>query len=255
VKSLTPACIAFILFIVPPLAQQGPGTPDKLPALQPGVVLPRVISTKQAEQSYAIYLPSQYVPEKRWPIVYAFDPGAHGNQPVERMKDAAERYGYIVVGSNNSRNGSWKIEAEAAAAMLQDSQERLAIDRRRVYFAGFSGGARVAAQLAQLCKCAAGVLLNGAGFQPEAFVPPDAPFVVFTGIGTYDFNYGEIVRMDEALEKLRYAHFLRRFDGPHQWAPSSAMDEALAWFRLQAMKGGRESRDDSFITAVAMQEA
>ncbi len=254
-KHLTPGCIAFILFTLPSVAQQGLGTPDKLPILQPGVVLPRVISTKHPEQSYAIYLPSQYVPEKYWPIVYAFDPGAQGSLPVERMKDSAERYGYIVVGSNNSRNGSWKIEAEAAEAMLQDAQERLAIDRRRVYFAGFSGGARLAAQLAQLCKCATGVLLNGAGFEPEAFVPSDAPFVVFTGVGTYDFNYGEIVRMDDALEKLRYAHFLRRFDGPHQWAPSSAMDEALAWFRLQAMKSGRESRDDSFIAAVAAQEA
>jgi tetratricopeptide (TPR) repeat protein len=113
----------------------------------------------------------------------------------------------------------------------------------------------VAARLARLCKCAAGVILNGAGFQPDAFTSHDAPFAVFAGIGTYDFNYGEIVRMDDDLEKLRYPHFLRWFDGPHQWAPSIVMEEALAWFRLQAMKSGRDSRDDSFIAAVAAQEA
>ena len=198
---------------------------------------------------------SQYSPGKLWPIVYAFDPGARGKIPVELMKDAAEHYGYIVVGSNNSRNGSWRIEAEAAQAMLLDTQERLAIDVHRAYFAGFSGGARVAARLAQLCKCAAGVLLNGAGFQPEDTGSPDRTVAVFAAAGTYDFNYGEIVRMDDALEKLHYAHFLRAFDGPHQWAPSTAMAEALAWFRTQAMKSGRDSRDDSFIAAFAAQEA
>jgi predicted esterase len=220
-----------------------------------GAIVPKVVTQLKSDQSYALYLPTSYSAKKRFPIIYAFDPGARGKVPVELMKEAAERYGYIVVGSNNSRNGSWKIEAEAAEAMLQDTQDWLAIDLRRAYFAGFSGGARVAARLAQLCKCAAGVLLNGAGFQPEASASLDGPFAVFAAVGTYDFNYGEVVRADEELEKLGYAHFLRRFDGPHQWAPSSTMVEALGWFRLQAMKSGRDSRDDSFIAATAAQQA
>jgi dienelactone hydrolase len=236
------------------LAQQNPGTAKASLPLQAGVVLSHVTAVKQLEQSYALYLPSAYSSDKHWPIVYAFDPGARGNLPVELMKDAAERYGYIVVGSNNSRNGSWKIEAEAAEALVQDTHARLSVDDRRVYFAGFSGGARVAARIAQLCKCAAGVLLNGAGFQPESSTSHDGPFVVFAAVGIYDFNYGELVRVDEDLEKLGYAHFLRRVEGPHQWAPASAMDEALAWFRLQAMKRGGESRDDSFIALQAARE-
>ena len=143
----------------------------------------------------------------------------------------------------------WPIEGEAAQAMLQDAQDSFSIDPRRAYFAGFSGCARVAARIAQLCKCAAGVLLNGAGFQPEAPPPHDTPFAVFAAVGAYDFNYPEMVHTDDELEKLSYAHFLWRFEGPHQWAPSSVMDEALAWFRLQAIKSGRESHDESFIAA------
>ena len=236
------------------MAQQGQAPGKKPSPLQTGVILSRVAATKQPEQSYALYLPSPYAPEKRWPIVYAFDPGARGSAPVELMKEAAERYGYILVGSNNSRNGSWKVEAEAAEAIIKDTHTRFSIDDRRVYLAGFSGGARVAAQIAQVCKCAAGVLLNGAGFRPMAFESKDTPFVVFAAVGTFDFNYPELVRTDEALEKLGYAHFLRPFEGPHQWAPAVTMEEGLAWFRLQAMKDGREGRDDSFIALLAAKE-
>ncbi len=250
-----------LLFLVPLIILAAPASPQEAAAtgenprvLPLGTIVPRVVTLAKPDQSYALFLPSQYSPQKHWPIVYAFDPGARGKMPVELMKDAAERYGYIVVGSNNSRNGSWKIEAEAAEAMLLDTQKRLAIDRYRVYFAGFSGGARVAARLAQLCKCAAGVLLNGAGFQPEVSGSHDGSVAVFASAGIYDFNYGEIVRMDDQLEKLQFAHFFRTFDGPHQWAPPSAMDDALAWFRLQAMKSGREGRDVSFIAAFATQE-
>lgn len=183
--------------------------------------------------------------------MYIFDPFARGNVPVELMKDAAERHGYIVAGSNNSRNGPWKPEAEAAQAMFQDTHARLSIDNNRVYFAGLSGGARLASSLAQRCTCAAGVLLNSAGFSPSAPPTAGATFAVFAAVGTLDFNYGEVLHLDETLGSLHYSHSLRQFDGPHQWAPESVMDEALAWFRLISMKAGHEERDVAFVKSQA----
>jgi predicted esterase len=241
---------ALLLFSVPvvshPSASAAP--PSSLPR---GVLVSTVACAAQPGQTYALYLPSAYSREKRWPVVYAFDPAARGRVPVDLMKDAAERYGYILVGSNNSRNGPWKIASEAAQAIFQDSHTRLAVDNSRIYFAGFSGGARVAAALAQRCHCAAGVLLNGAGFSPGSPPSPETSFAVFAAVGTYDFNYGEVVELDEKLAALHYPHQLRRFDGPHQWAPATVLDNALAWFRLLAMKDGKEPRDESFISAQA----
>ena len=244
-------CAAFVTFSAQALAQQSTSPTPAVQNLQPGVVLPKVVSGAQPEQSYALYLPSYYTREKRWPIVYAFDPGARGSMPVELMKDAAERYGYIVVGSNNSHNGAWKPEADAAQAMFQDTHARLTIDNNRVYFAGFSGGARLASTLAQRCNCAAGVLLSGAGFSPSGPPAANATFSVFAAVGTFDFNYGEVLDLDATLGSLHYAHSLRRFDGPHQWAPANVMDEALAWFRLISMKDGHEERDADFVKAQA----
>lgn len=244
-------CAALVAFSAQALAQESTYPTPGVQNLQPGAVLLKVVSGAHPEQSYALYLPSHYTREKHWPIVYAFDPGARGSVPVELMKDAAERYGYVVVGSNNSHNGAWKPEADAAQAMFQDTHARLTIDNYRVYFAGFSGGARLASTLAQKCNCAAGVLLNGAGFSPSGPPAAGATFSVFAAVGTFDFNYGEVLDLDATLGSLHYAHSLRRFDGPHQWAPASVMDEALAWFRLISMKDGHEARDMDFVKTQA----
>src|SRR4249920_1229993 len=142
-----PTLIASLLFVVPVLGRQGPSIDGNARVLQAGVVLRKIVALTNPEQSYALYLPSAYSPDKRWPIVYAFDPGARGSTPLELMKEAGERYSYILVGSNNSRNGSWKLEAEAAEAIVKDTHARLSVDDQRVYLAGFSGGARVAAQI------------------------------------------------------------------------------------------------------------
>lgn len=248
---LTLRCGALIALCAPVMGRQSAPPSSAPPDFEPGIILRKVICATHSEQSYALYLPSHYTRAKRWPIVYAFDPAAHGNMPVELMKDAAERYGYIVVGSNNSHNGAWKPQAEAAQAIFQDTHARLSIDNNRVYFAGFSGGARLAASLAQKCNCAAGVLLNGAGFSLSSQPSSKPTFSVFAAVGTFDFNYGEVVELDAKLGALRYSHSLRRFEGPHQWAPSSVMDEALAWFRLISMKDGREERDMAFVKAQA----
>jgi predicted esterase len=244
-KILLP-CISVLALATSSLGWQSSSASSNQPAVAPGVLIPRQVCSAKPDQSYAVYLPSHYNPHQRWPIVYSFDPDGRGEVPVQQMKDAAERYGYIVVGSNNSRNGSGKEEGEAAQAMWNDTHAHFAIDDRGICFAGFSGGARVASLLAQQCKCAAGVLLDGAGFAGNP-PSPDAKFAVFAIVGTYDFNYPELSELDEKLEQAGFPHILRHFDGSHQWAPAEMFGEALAWFRLIAMKENREPRDADFI--------
>jgi hypothetical protein len=115
-------CVALAGFSTQVMAQQTDSSAAAPQDLQTGAVIPKVSCVAKSGQSYALYLPSHYTGEKRWPIVYALDPDALGSVPVELMKDAAERYGYIVAGSNNSHNGPWKIGAEAAQAMIQDTR-------------------------------------------------------------------------------------------------------------------------------------
>jgi dienelactone hydrolase len=240
-------CVVLAGFSAPATAPQSDSSAVAPENLRTGVVISKVSCLTESVQSYALYLPSHYTREKRWPIVYAFDPDALGSVPVELMKDAAESYGYIVAGSNNSHNGPWKIGAEAAQAMIQDTRMRLSTDDNRAYFAGFSGGARLALVLARQCKCAAGVLMNSAGLGPGPPQAPDATFAVFATAGTTDFNYSEVVTMDAKLETLHYVHAFSAFEGAHSWAPSSVMDQAFAWFRLMAMRDGREARDMAFL--------
>ena len=217
--------------------------------LQKGQVVASVRSVDKPEQSYSLYVPKNYAPSQRWPIIYAFDPGARGQTPVELMKEAAETYGYLVAGSNNARNGSWPIERDAAQEMWNDTHGWLSIDDKRVYFAGFSGGARVSTQLAQMCKCVRGVFLNGAGFPLDSPPSPKSMFPVFAAAGMSDLNYGELAELDPQLEAMGFRHFFQRFEGWHQWAPAELWQQALAWAALLEMKDGLRERDQSFVSA------
>jgi len=221
--------------------------PNKL-TLPTKVVIENVVAAENPQQSYALYLPSTYVPEKSSPILIALDPGARGKTPVEHFKDAAEQYGWIVVGSNQSRNGSLERTVDSVNAIWRDLHQRFSIDDGRVYFAGFSGGARAAAAIALRCDCAAGVIGAGAGF-PIGVAPSAAVhFAHFAFVGIDDFNFPEVNALEESLAKAGVNHELKVFAGRHEWPPFDAATEAIEWMELQAIRSGIRARDDKLIT-------
>ena len=218
-----------------------------------GQIVERVEALNDSSQSYALYLPSNYTPDRKWPVLYAFDPGARGRVPVERFKEAAEKYGWIVVGSNNSRNGPWNVVVNAWNAMLKDTHQRFAIDDARMYATGFSGGARAAVRIAIGCKCLAGVIATGAGFPVDLAPSPQMHFVFFGAAGVDDFNYPELKSLEEPLTKAGIIHRVQTFDGRHEWPPVSTVTAAIEWMEVHAMKAGKRPRDDGFINSTGQQ--
>ena len=58
-----------------------------------GKLTEKVLVKDEPSQSYALYLPSSYDPDKKFPIIYCFDPGGRGSVAVEKYRSAAEKYG------------------------------------------------------------------------------------------------------------------------------------------------------------------
>jgi len=211
--------------------------------LAPGQVVERLEVLGDPTQSYAIYLPSGYSTNRKWPILYCFDPGGRGSLPVKLFKSAAEKYGYIVVGSNNSRNGPNVSLSLIIQTLWDDTHKRFAVDERRVFAAGLSGGARVAASFGLAYKDAvAGVIACSGGFPSNVVPTRDTPFVYFATAGTDDFNNPELQKLDRAFSSLEKPHRLEVFEGGHEWAPAEVCMRAIEWMDLQSMLRGKREK-------------
>jgi dienelactone hydrolase len=218
--------------------------------LPAGQIIDSVPCAGDPTQDYALYLPSAYTPAKAWPIIYTFDPLAFGKGPVKLYKDIAEKYGYILAASNQSRNFQTDLVSKAARAVWDDTHTRLTLDSRRIYMMGFSGGARAATMLAIRCQaCAvAGVISHGAGYP---FPPSDKEhFAYFAFVGDKDFNWSEAVELRRKKEEWGAPYHLRVFDGEHQWAPPAVFEEAIEWLQLKAMQAGVVAPDSSFLDSL-----
>lgn len=217
-----------------------------------GEIIEKVICKDHPDQSYSLYLPKNYSRDKEWPILFAFDPGAVGQRPVELFKPAAEKYGYIVAGSNNSKNGPYYLADQAIFAMWKDTRQRFSMDSRRIYSTGFSGGARVASRFHLLTgKACAGIIACGAGV-PEDFgdlgmLKPAAWYGI---VGFGDFNYYELLDLETALDHTTIVHQVDVIDAEHRWPPEEAVTRAITWMEINAMKNNTRSKDDSLAQTI-----
>jgi hypothetical protein len=221
----------------------------RLGAVQPmprGEIVDEVRCAEDADQTYALYLPSDYTPDRAWNLLLAFHPAARGRTLVEIYRDAAERYGYVVAASTTSRNGPWDVSARAVRAMSRDVGRRFVIDAARIYTTGHSGGARVAMQVALGGSDIAGVIASSAGF-PDVKPRKTVRFPVFATAGRDDFNYLELRRLDAALTS---PHALAVFDGGHELPPPAVAMQAIEWLELAAMRDRRRTVDAALVASL-----
>ena len=218
---------------------------EKLP-LPNGVIVDSVKVANAAKESYAIYLPKQY--DKKIPssIVFIFEPGARGKIGIEPFILAAETYNYILICSNNSKNGPNDINLEIANRLFESVFGEYNINPSQLYIAGFSGGARLAGSIAISSGAFQGVIACGASFTGmDKYALQGNNFSYVGMVGDTDMNYQEMIENKEWLERLKINTILLVSHQNHTWPKRKEMLRAFDWLEIQAYKKNIRKRNDS----------
>ncbi len=227
------------------------------PAQATGRLVEGVQSARDPRETYTLYLPSEYTEERRWPALLVFDPRGRSKLAAELFRDAAETYGWIVLSSDGTRSdGPMEPNRRALAALWPEVHERYATDPRRIYAAGFSGGAMLGWALGRSTTAGelAGVIGSGGRLEAEN-LEKKMTFPCFGAAGTTDFNYSQMRRVHEQLAIWGTPQRLEFFDGQHRWMPAELAREGVEWLELQAMKAGLRPRDGELIEALYQRDA
>ena len=219
-------------------------------SLVKGKITDSIICQNHTGHNYALYLPTYYSSGKKFPCIFFFDAHARGALPLRLYKDLAEKHGFVLIGSNISKNGVPLQETnETVKVLMEDTRARINIDPVRIYTSGFSGGSRVAASIAVMNGGVAGVIGCAAGFPAvqDAF---QNKFDYFGIVGDNDFNLTDMEKLNESLQQNGFAHQLLTFNGKHDWAPSSEFQTALLWMQVNAMKEKLQPANDTLVTAL-----
>ena len=191
----------------------------------------KTILIDDTTESYELFLPSVYNLNDNFPTIFVFDPYGNGKAGIQHFIEDAQRYGYIIIATNNTSNGKYSENFEIASRMMSHALSNYKVDDARIYTAGFSGGSRLASAIAVLTKKVRGVIGCGSAFSQNPQEKPTFESFQYIGIvGTKDMNYLEFKDAEIWLDKFKVDNKLIVFDGQHQWPPKDAIHQAFVWF-------------------------
>ncbi len=213
--------------------------------LKTGEVISSVTSLQDASQSYALYLPKNYNDSLKFSVIIFFDPHGSGSYPLSKYNLLAEQFGYILMGSNNSKNGLQFEQTNAIANnLLNEAASRYSVDQKRISFVGFSGGAKVALMNAASQTGLSSVIYCGATI-PFDNIQQLPPALGFAGEG--DLNYTEVMASGSTLTEKKIVHVIIEWKGKHEWPDSVSFEDAFFWCGFNAMRNKTVPVDQQLI--------
>jgi len=225
------------------------GAQSTVQTFRTGQIIEDVRSESNPEQRFALYLPTTFKPDVPTPVLFVMDPRRRALVPLKLFRPAAERFGWVIVSSYNTVSDEpAEPTLRALQAMWTDMHDWFTVDDRRVYLAGFSGTARTSWLLARhLSGTFTGLIGAGAGSHPEYPPTRDFKFMYFATVGTVDYNYYELQRLEERLASVGLNHRVEGFGGPHSWMPEPLAAQAIEWMELQGMRTGIRPVDAALV--------
>ena len=172
---------------------------NQSPAKPPAHLLDDYDSTKQ---TYELFVPEQYSPDKSWPVVLFVSPGNRGTG-FSRWQQVCRRE-QIIFASPHAAGNNTPMPRRIRIVMdvLDDLRRRYNVDPDRTYIGGFSGGGRVACSIAfalpeyfggVLPVCAGGELRQESALRRRVI----DRLSVAQLTGEADFNRGECERLHQ----------------------------------------------------------
>lgn len=219
---------------------------DQKDSFEISEVITSVTCDRNPVHSYSLYLPHQNGGSTKLPALIFLDPHGDGSFPLYKYKSFAEKFGVVLIGSNDSKNGVTFDETNQIVQGLEaEVSERLNVDVKQISLAGFSGGAKVALVAASQSSSILSIIYCGAGLpQLPQQLPPALAIA-----GLKDMNYTEVIQADQQFENNHLRHALIEWNGKHEWSDSTTFENAFYWIHFRAMENKMQTLNESMVQA------
>lgn len=196
-------------------------------SFETGKVIPSISLAGYPAESFALYLPKGYTDTARYPVMIFLDIYGQGSLPLDMYKALADKYNYILVGSNNFSKKFATPEATAVAnRLVKEVSERFKIDEKRLTLCGYGNGAKGAIETAYTNSKVAQVVYIGAVADIQN---ANHPLDMLGFAGTKDLNYANVLLFAAQAMPSNLHNYLVEWQGRQEWVDAKTFETAFTY--------------------------
>lgn len=236
--------LLFLLFLTAQVSAQSY-------SVKKGMVTDSIRVSDTIQESFSVYLPTQYTEQQKWPLLLILDPEGRGRTAAQLFRNAAERQGYILASSNDMDKEKDLVEnVKSGVRLLSAVSGMFSIDSRQVATAGSMEASYVASSMPMLYKGLLGGIVVGNQWIYSQHVGEVKDFLFVGMVGDEHMS-----APDRTLAGLRGADIqVYTYPGNGDWPSSRMVESALASLTLRAMKKGVRGKDPALVEELYVQD-
>ncbi|WP_324023298.1 alpha/beta hydrolase [Maribacter sp. BPC-D8] len=213
-----------------------------------GAITDNLVVNDTVNDTYSLYLPSNFEVNRPWPVAFVMDLKGKGKAAVSILINAAEQEGYVLASSNNLSD-SLAISENVLIAnrMFNAVFNTIPTAKNRTYTAGFGSGAMFASILPTFVREIKGVISIGASVGNVEILNTKQPFQFIGLVNRSDYNFTSMYNTKQVLNKLKFPNELLVFDGARNLPEKEIIAKAFRMLTLTSMAKGHIQRNDSLI--------
>lgn len=196
-------------------------------SFETGKVIPSVSLAVDPAESFALYLPKGYTDTATYPAMVFLDIYGQGSLPVDMYKSLADKYNYILIGSNNFSKKFSTPEATAVAnRLVKEVSERFNVDGKRLTLCGYGNGAKGAIETAYNNSKVTQVVYIGAVADVQN---ANHPLDMLGFAGTKDLNYANVLLFAAQAMPSNLHNYLVEWPGRQEWVDAKTFETAFTY--------------------------
>ena len=213
-----------------------------------GAITENLVVNDTVNETYSLYLPSNFEVKRPWPVAFVMDLKGKGKAAVSILINAAEQEGYVLASSNNlSDTLAISENVLIANRMFNAVFNTIPTAKNRTYTAGFDSGAMFASILPTFIREIKGVISIGASVGNVEILNTKQPFQFIGLVNRSDYNFTSMYNTKQVLNKLKFPNELLVFDGARNLPEKETIAKAFRMLTLTSMAKGYLERNDSLI--------
>jgi len=215
-----------------------------------GAITENLVVNDTVNETYSLYLPTNFDVEKTWPVAFVMDLEGKGKAAISILMYAAQQEGYVLASSSNiSDTLSISENVLIANRMFNSVFNTIPTAKNRTYTAGFGSGAMFASILPTFVREIEGVISIGASVGNVEILNTKQPFQFIGIVNRADYNFTAMYNTKEILNKLKFPNELIVFDGERNLPESKQIANAFRMLTLTSMAKGNAERNDSLVSS------
>lgn len=213
-----------------------------------GVVMDSISVNDSLNESFSLYLPTEFNGTTALPVIFIFDPEGNGRKAAQLFKPAAEQQSFILASSNNmAPNKNLEENVMMASRLINKVVSIIPVEYSLISVAGLSEGAKVATSIPLIYENIFGAIAVGDQHLNFEILDRDNKFSFVGIVGNEQSNFYWMKSAGAVLERMDYPSVVYTFSGGKEWPNPEIISSAVGFLNLQAMEKNMKPKNEQII--------